>query len=112
MDLKKDDLVIFKRFSGLDTAVLEQRFNAAANGGGPDALFSLGLGLYNMAPAVGDEMERGLARQQAMEIIGDAAVKGSLQARAFVFDMAHRADKAAMDVLERMNEGERFDLRP
>ena len=105
MQIKKEDLLVFKRFKGLDTATLEQRFSEAAKADDRgEAAFRLGVGLYNMAPGLQDEAERALARNQALEIIADAAAEGSLRARTFIFDMARLADEAATNILERMNE--------
>ncbi len=103
MELKKENLVIFKHFTGAEIAGLEESFIRAADGTAETA-FRLGVRMYNMTPGISDALARDIARAQAVGLIGDAAARGNRTACQMLFDLARNADKAATDVLESMNQ--------
>jgi hypothetical protein len=107
MKLDKGDLVIFKHISGMEAAGLDEAFERAADGTAETA-FRLGVRIYNITARIDDPLERDVARAQAVGLIGDAAARGDLTARQMVVRLARNADRAATDLLERMNEDESY----
>lgn len=94
MELKKENLVAYKHLSGLEVAGLNQFFDAAA-AGDADATFRFGLRMYNQVGLVNDDADRDMMRKQAAELIADAAVRGSKDARNMISDLVREADRAA-----------------